>query len=163
MVLNGGDHAMGSKVIEAHMNSNVSIRECLRRMTVVRWQRNCGISRSGCVWSQDLPRRSSCSWFIFQLLLSVLSTITWPQMPSRHGPTSQAPSQEGYSSSPSADNHNDPFNNSHSARRYYDNESDNADRRDTYATYASDSSNPALTEQHFYDHNGTYDPYRKSF
>lgn len=80
-------------------------------------------------------------------------------MPSRHGPISQAHSQEGHSSSPSVDNHNDPFNNSHAARRYYDNESDNADRRDTYATYASDSSNPALNDPHFYDHNGTYDPY----
>jgi len=84
-------------------------------------------------------------------------------MPSRQGPTSQPASQEGYSSSPSAENYNDPFNNAHAARRYYDNESDNADRRDTYATYASDSSNPALNDQHFYDHNGTYDPYRRSF
>lgn len=83
-------------------------------------------------------------------------------MPSRHGRASHPPSQEGYSSSPSADNHNDPFNNSHAARRYYD-DSDNVDRRDTYATYASDSSNPALTDQHFYDHNGTYDPYRTPF
>ena len=94
---------------------------------------------------------------------SFLSITTWLQMPSRHRPPSQPPSQEGYSSSPSADNHNDPFNNSHAARRYYDNESDNVDRRDTYATYASDSSNPALTDQHFYDHNGTYDPYRTHF
>ena len=85
-------------------------------------------------------------------------------MPARQqGYTSQAHSQEGHSSSPSAENHNDPFNNSHAARRYYDNESDNADRRDTYATYASDSSNPALNDQHFYDHNGIYDPYRTIF
>jgi hypothetical protein len=83
-------------------------------------------------------------------------------MPARQPPPSQAASQEGYSSPPSIDNHSDPFNNSHAARRYYDNEFDN-DRRDTYATYASDSSNPALNDQNFYDHNGTYDPYRTSF
>lgn len=76
-------------------------------------------------------------------------------MPARPGPTSQ----DGYpsSSSPSNDAHNDPFNSNQ--RRYYDNESDNADfgRRDTYA---SDSSNPALNEPHFYEQNA-YDPYRK--
>lgn len=76
-------------------------------------------------------------------------------MPARPGPTSQ----EGYpSSSPSTDTHNDPFN--AQGRRYYDNESDNADygRRDTYA---SDSSNPGLHDPNFYDQNGNYDPYRK--
>ncbi|KAG6889590.1 1,3-beta-D-glucan synthase [Termitomyces sp. Mi166 len=69
-------------------------------------------------------------------------------------------SQDGYPSSsspPSTDNQHDPFSNSNSQRRYYDNESDNADyRRDTYA---SDSSNPALNDQNFYDQTGTYDPY----
>ncbi|KAG6884155.1 1,3-beta-D-glucan synthase [Termitomyces sp. T159_Od127] len=75
---------------------------------------------------------------------------------SRTGPISQ----DGYPSSspPSTDNQHDPFSNSNSQRRYYDNESDNVDygRRDTYA---SDSSNPGLNEQNFYDQNGTYDPY----
>ncbi|KAF9463251.1 1,3-beta-glucan synthase [Collybia nuda] len=75
-------------------------------------------------------------------------------MPARPGPTSQ----EGYHSSspPSTDAHNDPFNSQ--GRRYYDNESDNADfgRRDTYA---SDSSNPGLHDPNFYDQNGNYDPY----
>ena len=111
------------------------------------------MSRGGCV--------GLSLWF--SLYFSLHFTTTWPQMPSRHGRASHPPSQEGYSSSPSADNHNDPFNNSHATRRYYDNDSDNVDRRDTYATYASDSSNPALTDQHFYDHNGTYDPYRTPF
>lgn len=77
-------------------------------------------------------------------------------MPARPGPTSQ----EGYPSSspPSTDTHNDPFNSQ--GRRYYDNESDNADfgRRDTYA---SDSSNPGLHDPNFYDQNGNYDPYRE--
>jgi hypothetical protein len=101
----------------------------------------------------------SSLWFVFHLSSSHHSL-----MPTRQAPASQPASQEGYSSPPSVDNnHNDPFNNAHAARRYYDNESDNADRRDTYATYASDSSNPALNDQHFYDNNGTYDPYRTSF
>lgn len=70
--------------------------------------------------------------------------------------------QDGYPSSspPSTDNQHDPFSNSNGQRRYYDNESDNVDygRRDTYA---SDSSNPGLNDQNFYDQNGTYDPYRE--
>ncbi len=62
-------------------------------------------------------------------------------------------SQEGYpSSSPSSlDAHqNDPF--SPPQRRYYDNDSEDYGRRDTYA---SDNSNTG-----FYDQNGAYDPYR---
>ncbi|KAK0469300.1 1,3-beta-glucan synthase [Desarmillaria tabescens] len=61
-------------------------------------------------------------------------------------------SQEGYpSSSPSSlDAHqNDPF--SPPQRRYYDNDSEDYGRRDTYA---SDNSNTG-----FYDQNGAYDPY----
>ncbi|KAG7451544.1 1,3-beta-glucan synthase [Guyanagaster necrorhizus] len=61
-------------------------------------------------------------------------------------------SQEGYpSSSPSSvDAHqNDPF--SPPQRRYYDNDSEDYGRRDTYA---SDTSNTG-----FYDQNGAYDPY----
>lgn len=77
-------------------------------------------------------------------------------MPARPGPTSQ----EGYmSSSPSTEAHpNDPF--ASQGRRYYDNDSDNADlgRRDTYA---SDGSNPGYNDPNFYDQNGTYDPYRE--
>ncbi|RDB28250.1 1,3-beta-glucan synthase component FKS1 [Hypsizygus marmoreus] len=76
-------------------------------------------------------------------------------MAARPGPTSQ----EGYpsSSSPPSADHNDPFA-SGNQRRYYDNDSDNADfgRRDTYA---SDSSNQGQNDPHFYEQNGTYDPY----
>ncbi|KAM6501060.1 1,3-beta-glucan synthase [Amanita muscaria] len=68
-------------------------------------------------------------------------------------------SQEGYaSSSPSVDAHlSDPFNTTHQ-RRFYDNESDNLDygKRDTFA---SDSSNAAITESNYDDRNGTYDYY----
>lgn len=65
-------------------------------------------------------------------------------------------SQEGYpSSSPSSfdahQNQNDPFS-PPTQRRYYDNDSEDYGRRDTYA---SDNSNAG-----FYDHNGAYDPYR---
>lgn len=62
-------------------------------------------------------------------------------------------SQEGYpSSSPSSlDAHqNDPFS-PPPQRRYYDNDSEDYGRRDTYA---SDNSNTG-----FYDQNGAYDPY----
>ncbi|KAF8911358.1 1,3-beta-glucan synthase [Mucidula mucida] len=64
-------------------------------------------------------------------------------------------SQEGYpSSSPSSfdahQNQNDPFS-PPTQRRYYDNDSEDYGRRDTYA---SDNSNAG-----FYDHNGAYDPY----
>lgn len=63
-------------------------------------------------------------------------------------------SQEGggyQSSSPSTDHHGDPF----SQQRYYDNESDGDYRnRDTYA---SDSGDPALNENAYYDQH--YDPY----
>lgn len=73
-------------------------------------------------------------------------------MPPRPGPASQ----EGYpSSSPSTENHqSDPF--AAQPRQYYDNESDYG-RRDTYA---SDSSNPGMNDNGYYDNNGVYDPYR---
>lgn len=73
-------------------------------------------------------------------------------------PARSPASQDGYpSSSPSTEaNHTDPF--SHQ-QRYYDNESVDDGRRDTYA---SDASAPALNDN-YYEQNGTYDPYRQSF
>jgi 1,3-beta-glucan synthase len=70
-------------------------------------------------------------------------------------------SQEGYPSSPpSVDaQHLDPFSHGPSSQqhRYYDNESEDYNRRDTYA---SDGSVGHLNEQSYYDQNASYDPYR---
>lgn len=61
------------------------------------------------------------------------------------------------SSSPPSSDH-DPFSNSQAAdARYYDNDSDNYGRRDTYM---SDGSNTGLNDDdRYYDHHGAYDPY----
>ncbi|EPT03223.1 hypothetical protein FOMPIDRAFT_78799 [Fomitopsis schrenkii] len=75
-------------------------------------------------------------------------------MAGRPGPRSQ----EGMyvSSSPTSDQ--DPFSNAQAADgRYYDNDSDNYNRRDTYM---SDSSQNGLNDDdRYYDHHGAYDPY----
>ncbi|TFY54630.1 hypothetical protein EVJ58_g8746 [Rhodofomes roseus] len=75
-------------------------------------------------------------------------------MAGRPGPRSQ----EGMyvSSSPISDQ--DPFSNAQAADgRYYDNDSDNYNRRDTYM---SDSSQNGLNDDdRYYDHHGAYDPY----
>ncbi|KAJ3806848.1 1,3-beta-glucan synthase [Lentinula aff. lateritia] len=79
-------------------------------------------------------------------------------MPARPG----RGSQEGYHSSspPSVDAHHlDPFSSTqgaHSQQRYYDNESVDDNRRDTYT---SDGSGGPLHEQAYYDQNTPYDPY----
>ena len=79
-------------------------------------------------------------------------------MAGRPGPRSQ----EGMyvSSSPTSDQ--DPFSNAQAADgRYYDNDSDNYNRRDTYM---SDSSQNGLNDDdRYYDHHGAYDPYGEFF
>lgn len=66
--------------------------------------------------------------------------------------TRRPASQEGYQSSSPSTDHADPF----TQQRYYDNDSEpEYGRRDTY--YASDSSNPALNDNSYYDH--PYDSY----
>ena len=79
-------------------------------------------------------------------------------MSARH----RQPSHEGYiSSSPSIDAHStDPFAPAAQQQRYYDNESDNAEmgRRDTFA---SDSSNAAITDPNYDERNANYEYYRE--